>query len=1236
MTARVVSGALIGCLVWLAGPCQAGSALVAGARAREQHGHGHARVLTANELEGIRGSATGPGTPRPWQYALPVLGGYGQLNAQTKNLHVAIPVVSIPGLNGGLSLALYFNTAACTQSFFPPATPPIANGWTHTYNVYLQGAGTTSVTVVEGDGSKNTFSQNMNGSFTAPAGVWDTLVLNGNSTYTLTRKSGLQLNFNSSHKLATLVDRNGNTTTVAYNGAGHVSTVTDPSSRQLTFSYNGSNLLTSVTDPASRTFSLSYTSNALTQVTYPAPATGVAQPYFAFTYSSFYGTLASFRNRRGSTWSITSGGGGGDMQAPYQITNPDSTTFIFGSATSVTPESGVPQSWTTDGSGNRSSVTTGTSMTYSGAAIVTQWTWDSARNMLTRTTPGGNVWEYTYDSRGNVLTVEDPLTAADPGVVKETYTYNSLDLPATHLDALGHETDFAYDTNGNLTTVTDPLLYDTTHTYSTAGLKLTTTDARGKVWSFTYDSYGNVTEAEDPLAHATTTMYNVLSLPSGTSSAAGVDEALTYDGLGRLKRITHEDSSYLEATYDGEDAVLTLRDENGKVTTNAYNSLGRLTSITDALSRVTSFTYNAMGSRTSLTNARSKTTTFTVDNAGRVILTEYPDGTDEAVTYAADGQVGTRTDGRAYETDYTYDDAGRLTGITYPTGTNTTFAYLANDARSEMTDRSGTTQWVYNARGEVTQADKPQGTINYAYLATGQRYSVGRSGGGTTYYTYDDAGRLTSLTNGNSETTTFTLNADGQTTQQTHANGTKALCTYSSTRGWLTALEHQQSNNTSLARYEYTRDDTGRITTDTQVSDHAVAYTYDDCYQLTAEARTGTNAYSISYTYDDAGNRLTKVQGGVTESYTYGDNNQVLTAGSKSYGYDANGNMTTVTVGMATTTLAWDYNDKLTGITYPNSSTNTFVTDDLGQRVSKVDSAGTTNYLYDGDRVLADSRADYTNGGVTGLISERAGSVSKMYHGDQLGSTRGLSNGSQAITDAREYDAWGLTVATSGGTATPAGFVGGQGYQTDADSGIMLLGARYYDPSLGRFISRDPVGYSGGFNLYSYCLSDPVNGTDPSGHFAAVLAAFLGLGLLLQVLIVVTVITVVAVVAYVIVHTIAYYINQTAIQNASKDGTLTDEERQGLQDIADKHGTEITVDGSRGRGEGTNVGSDLPYGHGDDHQSDIDIRIDPDLEIETGGELSDDIYNRFPKPWADVRPRISPPDPTKTIGIRPK
>jgi RHS repeat-associated protein len=118
---------------------------------------------------------------------------------------------------------------------------------------------------------------------------------------------------------------------------------------------------------------------------------------------------------------------------------------------------------------------------------------------------------------------------------------------------------------------------------------------------------------------------------------------------------------------------------------------------------------------------------------------------------------------------------------------------------------------------------------------------------------------------------------------------------------------------------------------------------------------------------------------------------------------------------------------------------------------------------------------------VSGLISERAGSTSKYYHGDQLGSTRGVTDSSQAITDSREFDSFGLTIASSGSTSTPFKFAGGQGYQADGDSGLMLLGARYYDPSTGRFINRDPIRYRGGMNLYGYCAGCPVQTADPNG-----------------------------------------------------------------------------------------------------------------------------------------------------------
>jgi RHS repeat-associated protein len=82
-------------------------------------------------------------------------------------------------------------------------------------------------------------------------------------------------------------------------------------------------------------------------------------------------------------------------------------------------------------------------------------------------------------------------------------------------------------------------------------------------------------------------------------------------------------------------------------------------------------------------------------------------------------------------------------------------------------------------------------------------------------------------------------------------------------------------------------------------------------------------------------------------------------------------------------------------------------------------------------------------------------------------------------TDAVLYDAFGMTVSRTGTTATPFGFVGAQGYQSDADSGLQLLGHRYYDASIGRFLSSDPA--KAGTNWYAYCENDPLLSFDEDG-----------------------------------------------------------------------------------------------------------------------------------------------------------
>jgi hypothetical protein len=152
------------------------------------------------------------------------------------------------------------------------------------------------------------------------------------------------------------------------------------------------------------------------------------------------------------------------------------------------------------------------------------------------------------------------------------------------------------------------------------------------------------------------------------------------------------------------------------------------------------------------------------------------------------------------------------------------------------------------------------------------------------------------------------------------------------------------------------------------------------------------------------------------------------------------------------------------GITYPNSSTNTFTYNGLDTRVSKVDSSGTSTYRRDGayvtDPVLSDGSLTHTPG-----ISTRSGSTTTYQHSDWLGSNIRQTDSSEATTNQLRTDAFGMVMSPSGTHSRseaeipsqkacersepgrPLGFAGQHGYQMDADSGLMLLGHRYYDPS---------------------------------------------------------------------------------------------------------------------------------------------------------------------------------------------
>ena len=103
------------------------------------------------------------------------------------------------------------------------------------------------------------------------------------------------------------------------------------------------------------------------------------------------------------------------------------------------------------------------------------------------------------------------------------------------------------------------------------------------------------------------------------------------------------------------------------------------------------------------------------------------------------------------------------------------------------------------------------------------------------------------------------------------------------------------------------------------------------------------------------------------------------------------------------------------------------------------------------------------------------------YHGNQISSTRLLTDSAGTVVRNLGYTAFGEEVDLGGEVGTRYRYAGGWGYESHDDFSFLHVGARWYDPETGRFLQRDPIGVRGGFNVYTYQLNDPTVSVDPSG-----------------------------------------------------------------------------------------------------------------------------------------------------------
>jgi RHS repeat-associated protein len=747
------------------------------------------------------------------------------------------------------------------------------------------------------------------------------------------------------------------------------------------------------------------------------------------------------------------------------------------------------------------------------------YTYDAGGRLWKMTDPNGGVTEYTYDSTHEMLTIKDARshvyltneydangrvfrqTQADGGIYQFAYTlngsgkvtqtdttdplgnirrttFNSAGYIFTDTFALGkaEQQVITYERQAGtnfLLSVTDPLGRKTAYTYDTAGDPASTTwmadtaeavttsytfdpvfgkptsitDPMNKVSHFVYDTKGNLTSQTDPLGHGPTYTYNSSGQPTAMTDALTHTIQWNYDA-GDLKNAIDPLGRTVSQFIDAAGRLLSSVDSVGRTARYEYNPLNQVTKLTDPTGNITQASYDANSNLLSVTDQRGKVTSYTYDNMDRVVTRRDPLLHDETLEYDLGGNLVKVTDRRGKVTTYGYNALHRVVFIGYGTvgsGPGATYeSTITNnfDAVGHLTSTvdsvAGTITLNYDNLDRLTSEITPQGTVSYAYDAAGRQTSMTVTGQTPVTYTYDDAGRLTVITQG-TETATIAYDNANRRSSLTLSNGV------------------------------------------------AINYGYDAASQLTSLTylRNATTLGTLTYAYDNAGRRI-KVGGTYARTNlpaaeagkVYNDSNQITQRGAATLTYDGNGNLTNDGVN----TYTWNARNQLASISGPGLSAS-FQYDAFGRRISKTLNGSTTDFLYNGAAVVQEISsgtpvATMLTGGGNELLTRTDASGTSSYLPDGLCSTLALIDSAGVLQTQYTYEPFGKTTTTGAATTNKHAYSG----REDDSTGLYYLRNRYYSPSLQRFISEDPIEFSGGdANLYSYVLNSPVLYTDPNG-----------------------------------------------------------------------------------------------------------------------------------------------------------
>lgn len=723
-------------------------------------------------------------------------------------------------------------------------------------------------------------------------------------------------------------------------------------------------------------------------------------------------------------------------------------------------------------------------------------------------------YEVYYTSSSNIY----PYLAANPDSVitktpktKTTYSYNSYG-EVTSTDTF----EVQYNSSNQIVPKTGTKHIRSSSTYNTTSGSKT---------------FGALLQETDSLNRKTRYYYNANSgrLLACVNVNEGNGTCYTYDAVGNIVSVMpaqYVSNSSYSAVSNAESVEYEYNNRNllDSITTDSttyyfeYDVFGNTDSISVGSRELADYEYNSYNGKLKRINyGNGFSVRYAYDKLDNISEVWYGNNGSETkafeYTYTAYGQLY-RYDNllTGKSVIYKYDTAGKLTNfIEYNT------ADMVNEFSSTI---------FYNDEGKI---DSLFYTLDYSH-ATGTAdhdihyFHAYKTDGSLNYYTVD-----TGVTNGqiqyNYDTykrvtgKVYDFYVKNNSSNRFKNTVSYTFSSYSDQTSAQIATYTSRVNLNTAATSTYTYDDNGNITKITLSNGQEYRYVYDDLGQLIREDNSVTNKTYV-YAYDNAGNILSKKTYSLTaagstpsgsyttNAYTYGDATwgDLLTKyRGVSITYDAIGNPLSYYNG-SSYTFTWKNGRQLASAT-KGSTTLSFDYNDEGIRTKKVVNGVEHTYYLSGSQIEAEKWGNnlciyiYDAEGAPIGMQYRNSSMAKdvfytfWFEKNLQGDVIAVYNDSGVKVLVYTYDAWGNIYSTIWTNSTGNNIYAQynpfryRGYYYDSELEMYYLQSRYYDPAIGRFINADKylAGIDGdfrGYNLFAYCLNNPVNMSDPTGNWS--------------------------------------------------------------------------------------------------------------------------------------------------------